>query len=168
MWHTIGCETTFRSAFRIGRNNRDEIQFHFQNDLPVRLNFQMFISCPGAFREVSTVNLRVFSRRLSLNFHFSAPFPAMAKPHAFWASDFTARAKERIAAEMRVAHDLGSSLPEICHPIWHVGEAARSWNWGDTSPAAQHNRRRTTGRPRKLMAAEEGEILQRTRINFLI
>jgi hypothetical protein len=48
----------------------------------------MFVSRIGAFREVSTVNLRVLWCWL-FQLSFSAPFPAMAKPCAFRASDFT-------------------------------------------------------------------------------
>jgi hypothetical protein len=82
----------------------------------------MFTSRIGAFREVSTMNLRVSLCRLSLYFHFSALFAATAEPHAFLASDFTPRVKERIAAEIRVRHDLRLVLARGCHLIWYVGE----------------------------------------------
>jgi hypothetical protein len=98
-----------RNDFLIGLpitpNDREKIEFHFRNDLPVKSNFQMFTSCIGAFRLVYRGDLRVLPVRFPHNFHFSAPFPAMAKPRPFRASDFTPRATERIAAEMRAAHD---------------------------------------------------------------
>jgi hypothetical protein len=98
-----------RNDFLIGvpitQNDKEKIEFHFRNDVPVRSNFQTFTSCIGAFRLVYTVYLRVLPVRFPHIFHFSAPFPAMAKPRPFRASDFTPRAKERIAAEMRVVHD---------------------------------------------------------------
>jgi hypothetical protein len=35
---TVDCQTTFRSAYRSARHDRDEAQFHFQDDLLVRFN----------------------------------------------------------------------------------------------------------------------------------
>jgi hypothetical protein len=67
---TVGCEATFGWASRSLRGDRDETYFHFQNDLPARFHFQLFTSCIGAFREVSTVNLRVLPCRLSLTISF--------------------------------------------------------------------------------------------------
>jgi hypothetical protein len=61
----VGRETTFRSVSGSVRDDRDETQFHFQNDLPVIFNFQTLTSRIGIFREVSTVNLRVLSCGLS-------------------------------------------------------------------------------------------------------
>jgi hypothetical protein len=40
-------------------------------------------------------------------------------------------------------------------------KTAGPWSRGNMTPAAQHDRRGRTGRPRKLTAVEEGEILQR-------
>jgi hypothetical protein len=107
-------------------NDREKIEFHFRNDLPVRSDFQMFTSCIGAFRVVYTVDLRILLGQFPHNFHFSTPFPAMAKPRPFRASDFTVRAKERIAAETRAAHDLGSSWPEIATRYGISEKTARS------------------------------------------
>jgi hypothetical protein len=39
-------------------------------------------------------------------------------------------------------------------------KTARSWSGGDMTPAMQHDHRETTENPRKLTAAEKGEILQ--------
>jgi hypothetical protein len=142
------------------RDDKDETQFHFQNDLLVRFSFQMFTSRIGGLPEVSTVNLSVLPYRLSQNFHFSAPFPAMAKPRAFRASDFNPRVKERVAAEMRVTHNLGSSWPEIATRYDMSEGITRLWSAGDMTTVAHHDRRGTTGHPRKLTAAEEGVILQ--------
>jgi GTPase SAR1 family protein len=47
--NTVGCKTTFRSVCPSARDDRDETQFHFHNDLPVIFNFQMFTSRIGAF-----------------------------------------------------------------------------------------------------------------------
>jgi transposase len=69
-------------------------------------------------------------------------------------------AKERIAAERRVAHDLGSSWSEVATRYGMPEKTVRSWSGGDITPAAQHNRRETTGRSRRLTAAEKREILQ--------
>jgi hypothetical protein len=106
--YPVSCEMTFQPACRSARDDRDEARFHFQNDLPVRFNFQMFTSCIGAFREVSTISLRVLPCPLSHNFHFSASFPAMVRPRAFQASDFAPKTNEHITAEMRMGHDLSS------------------------------------------------------------
>jgi hypothetical protein len=98
-----------RNDFLIGvpitPNDREKTEFHFRNDVLMGSNFQMFTSCIGAFQLIYTVGLGVLLVRSPHNFHFSAPFPAMAKPRPFRSSDFNPRAKERIAAEMRAAHD---------------------------------------------------------------
>jgi hypothetical protein len=108
--NTVGCETPFRSACR---SARDETQFDFQNDLPVRFNFQMFPSRLGASREIFTVNLRVLPCRLSLTiFTFRRHSQRWTNlMHSGLLNPPPGR--ECIAAEMRVAHDLGSSRPEI-------------------------------------------------------
>jgi hypothetical protein len=61
-----------RNDFLIGvpiaPNDREKIEFHFRNDLPVRFNFQMFTSCINAFRLVYTVDLRILPGRFPHNF----------------------------------------------------------------------------------------------------
>jgi hypothetical protein len=110
--HTVGCETTFRSGCRSVRDDRDEIQFHLQKnylwDSISNARFADRRFSRDFHREFESFTVSAFSH----NFHFSAPFPAIAKLRVFRASDFTPRVKERIAAEMRVAHDLRSSWPE--------------------------------------------------------
>jgi hypothetical protein len=108
------------------------------------------------------MKLRGLPCRLSLNFHFSVPLPARAKPRAFRASDFTARAKERIAAEMRVAHDLGSSWPEIATRDGMSEKTARSWSGEDMTPTSKHDRRDT------LKTIDMVGRFSKSGINFLI
>jgi hypothetical protein len=69
----------FSSACRSDRDDREETQFRFQNDLPERFNFQVFTSRIGAFREVSTVNLRVSPYRLLSQFSLFAAIPRDGK-----------------------------------------------------------------------------------------
>jgi hypothetical protein len=44
-----------------------------------------------------------------IGFHSIFPYPGMAKPYEFRASDFTPQAKERIAHETAEARELGTS-----------------------------------------------------------
>jgi transposase len=87
----------------------------------------------------------------------------MAKPYAFRVSDFTPQAKERIAHEIAETRELGTSWPQVAGR-YNVSERSTSaWTGKGMSPAAQHARRGSTGRPRLSTAEEEQEIFDRAR-----